>query len=210
MAKRAEALIKGELLVWGRESAGMGSGEAADHLGVSEERLKSWESGASRPTVIQLRKAANVYKQSFAAFFLPKPPEVFRSPLRDFRRLPDEVFGGVSSALSIDVRQAMDRRDVCLELYAEMKEKTKPFSASTTLRKNPEQVGHEAHSLLGIGFKEQRAWSDGRVAFNNWREAVERQGVLVFQSTGVPLSEMRGYSVAKLPLPVIVVNRKDT
>jgi Zn-dependent peptidase ImmA (M78 family) len=35
-------------------------------------------------------------------------------------------------------------------------------------------------------------------------------GVLVFQSTDIDLSEMRGYSLASQPLPVIVVNRKDS
>ena len=36
----------------------------------------------ARPAVIQLRKAAHVYGQSFAAFFLPSPPGVFRPPSR--------------------------------------------------------------------------------------------------------------------------------
>ena len=38
---------------------------------------------------------------------------------------------------------------------------------------------------------------------------VESQGVLVFQAKSIALTEMRGYSIAESPLPVVVVNRKD-
>jgi Zn-dependent peptidase ImmA (M78 family) len=187
----------------------MGVAEAAHRLAVSEDRLRTWEDGSSQPTVKQLRKAANLYRQSFAAFYLPKPPEVFRPPLRDYRRLDAEDYGGISSDLSIDVRLALDRRDICLELLQSRGEQPREFAAKTTLRTNPESLGEKVREFLAVTFAEQRSWRQPRVAFNRWREALEQQAILVFQSTRVPLSYMRGYSVAKSPLPVIVVNRKD-
>ncbi len=43
-----------------------------------------------------------------------------------------------------------------------------------------------------------------------WRAAIEDIGVLVFQSTGVDVAEMRGFSINEIYLPVVVLNNKDT
>jgi Zn-dependent peptidase ImmA (M78 family) len=57
-------------------------------------------------------------------------------------------------------------------------------------------------------------WRTKYDAFNAWRRAVEKEGVLVFQ-TGilrnliVDPKEARGFSIAKQPYPVIVINSKD-
>ena len=209
MAKSAEALIKSELLIWARKSAGMSLEEAASKLGMQIEKLKTWENGTARPTVKQLYKIASVYKQSFAAFYLPEPPPVFKPPLRDYRRIPGKPRKELSAALLLDIRTAIDRREVCLEILSERNQTPAAFKARTTSTTNPEQVGEQIRKFLGVDLKLQRQWKDPRIAFNSWREAIESHGSLVFQSTKLNLSEMRGYSVAEFPLPVIVVNRKD-
>ncbi|MBA2669539.1 MAG: ImmA/IrrE family metallo-endopeptidase [Gemmatimonadetes bacterium] len=65
-------------------------------------------------------------------------------------------------------------------------------------------------SLLGVSIETQRAWQSPRLAFNTWREAFERAGVLVFQAVDVQVAEMRGISIGEVPLPVVVVNIKDS
>ncbi len=210
MTKSADALINPELLVWARQSAAMDTAEAADRVHLPVEKLEAWERGSQRPTVKQLRLLANLYKQSFAAFYLPRPPAVFRPPLRDYRRLPEESRPRISPELSLDVRLSIDRRDVCLELLRDVGEAPVAFDATATTRRNPESLGSSVRAMLRVALEGQRCWSEPRVAFNRWRESLENAGVLVFQSTRVPLEEMRGYSLAQFPLPVIVVNRKDT
>jgi Zn-dependent peptidase ImmA (M78 family) len=210
VAKSADAIINPELLVWARTSAGMGLEEAANALRISSEKLQSWERGQTRPTVKQLHRAAHVYRQSFAAFYLPEPPEVFRPPVKDYRRFPDDSQLEVSSKLLFDLRSAMDRRAMCLELYADRNESPRLFEARTTLRRNPENVGDEIRSLIGIHLDQQRQWRDPRLAFHAWRNGIEALGVLVFQASELDLTEMRGYSISEFPLPIIVVNRKDS
>lgn len=209
MSKSYKALIKYELLVWARKSARMEIEEASHRLGITEEELRSWEDGSERPTIVQLRKASAVYQQSFGAFFLPKPPQIFPIPVRDYRMFPDEFSVGISSDLALDLRLSMDRREMCLELYGERKETPPAFGLLTSLRSDPEEVATTIRKVLGVSSEEQKEWEDPRVALNIWREKLENTGVLVFQSVDVPLSEMRGYSVILAPLPVIVVNRKD-
>jgi len=67
-AARVEALVKPELLRWGRETAGLTIEAAAKKITVTPERLLSWENGHSRPSIPQLRKMADVYKRPLAAF----------------------------------------------------------------------------------------------------------------------------------------------
>ncbi len=91
MAKRVEAMVQPELLVWARTSAGLSLDQAAKKVQVGPGRLESWESGKGRPTVRptvkQLRKLGNAYKRPIAVFYLPEPPKDFQ-PMKDFRRLP--------------------------------------------------------------------------------------------------------------------------
>lgn len=209
MPKRIEALINPELLIWARHSLAMSRAEAAHKLGVTDEVLFSWEKGERRPTVKQAQKAAQVYRQNFAAFYLPEPPEVFRPPLHDYRRLPEDGESGMSADLMLDVRTSLDRREVCLELMSDQEQTPPDFHARTDQRKTPESVGDKVRKILGIEIATQRQWHEPSRAFKVLRELAERQGILVFQAPRVALEEMRGYSIWASPLPVIVVNRKD-
>ncbi len=73
------------------------------------ERLTEWEEGRLRPTVTQLRKAANVYKRPLAVFFLPRPPAQ-PQPLHDFRRFPDREHAHLSPELLLEMRRGTAAR----------------------------------------------------------------------------------------------------
>ena len=98
--QRVSEVVKPALLRWARETSGLATDEAANKIGVKPERLAEWEEGTLRPTVAQLRKAANVYKRPLAVFFLGDPP-VQSAPLHDFRGL----IAGTPSRLSSDHAQ---------------------------------------------------------------------------------------------------------
>ena len=92
MPQSADAVIKPVLLVWARKSAGMSLEDAAKKLQTSTENLKAWENG-EKLTTKQLRRAAQAYKQSFAAFYLDEAPDFFVPPVRDYRHLPEATRG---------------------------------------------------------------------------------------------------------------------
>jgi Zn-dependent peptidase ImmA (M78 family) len=198
------------MLAWARVSAGHSIEDAAKSLKVPVEKLIRWEAGEQHPTVVQLKRIANFYKQSFAAFYLRDVPPVFEPPMKDFRRLPGETHREVSPELRFDTRQALERREIFMELLEEQQENAPTFPLQSTIRKSPDVLSEEVRANLAISIGQQLGWRDERVAFNAWREAVESLGTLVFQATRIGLSEMRGYSIAEFPLPVIVVNRKDS
>src|SRR6476660_2732460 len=209
MAERVEALAKPELLLWGRRAAGFDVETAAKKVSVSQERLESWEAGLANPTIKQLRTLANAYKRPIAAFFLPQAPRI-PDPPRDFRRTLGHEAIVESPGLRIEVRKAVLRRKAALELLA--LEDKEPQRLGFTLRRDlqPETAGEQVRDLLGVQLKTQFQWQSQYDALNGWRDAIERIGVLVTQMQDVPPAEASGFSVAELPLPVIVANIKDS
>jgi Zn-dependent peptidase ImmA (M78 family)/transcriptional regulator with XRE-family HTH domain len=184
---------------------------AAKKLHVSVQRLKAWEQGEANPTVRQLRIAARVYRQSLAFFFLPSVPDDLAPTLEDFRRLPSDEEHTMSPALAREVRESSIRREIAVELSQLMgeAEATPTFDLAISRSESPERVGEKLREYLGMSLAVQYGWSDPRIAFNSWRHAVEQVGILVFQAADVEVSEMRGFSIARYPLPAVVVNRRD-
>lgn len=208
MAERIEAFVNPSMLVWARESARMDIETAADNAKVKPERLALWERGDKRPTIIQLRKFGKIYKRPIAVFYLPEPPSGYQ-PMRDFRRLRGDGAAGESPELAFEIRHANARREIALELIAALGEEPAEFPLVATMSADAEVLSREIRAFLEIGIDTQASWKPGYDSFNAWRAAFENAGILVFQASGVPLEEMRGFSISDTPLPVIVVNNKD-
>lgn len=207
--KRVDALVTPETLEWARRSAGLELEDAATRLRIKSERLAAWEKGAAAPSFKQLIRIAHLYDQPVSAFYLPKAPEVFRPPLKDYRRHPTGDAPSVSFELHLDVRRAIERREVLLDLLQESGERIQQFKAQLSPGASAEVVGGQIRGLLGIDSATQQSWRQPEVAFREARALIEKAGVLAFQTSDVPLDEMRGYSLALFPMPVVVVNRKD-
>jgi Zn-dependent peptidase ImmA (M78 family)/DNA-binding XRE family transcriptional regulator len=208
IAPRIEALVKTELLLWGRESAGLSVGAVAKKVGVKPDRIVAWESGDERPSIPQLRKLADAYKRPLAAFYLPAPPPPIERP-RDFRRAPGEGLGKDSPALLLEMRRAIYRREVAVELLDELDEEAPALPITAHPNDDPEELGAQIRGLLGVSYEQQVAWRNDLEAFRSWRAALEDQGVLVFLARKVEPTEMDGFSISHWPLPVVVVNDKN-
>lgn len=210
MARSASALINPNLLCWARSAARMNPHYAATKLGIPEDRLLKWETGDAQPSISQLRDIAKLYRQNFAAFFLPEPPEAFELPTKDFRRLPGTQLFEISPDIVFDIRDSLNKREIALELMQDTLSATQDFRLELNITDQIDSAAHILRDFLGISMEEQSTWKDFRIAFNKWREKLENNDILVFQSTKLNLSEMRGYSICYFPLPLIVVNRKDS
>ena len=209
MAKQIKALIKPTLLKWARESLNLPIEKAAQKIGVDVSKITAWEAGALTPTVAQLRKAAAAYKRPLAVFFLSEPPLDFEA-LRDFRRLPDQLYTEPTPELNLEIRRAHLRRETALELAAGLGIDFPRIRVGRANLQDPNRLAQEARQLLGVSLQQQCVWRDRYEALHGWIGALERSGVLVFQTSAVSLDEMRGFSISTVPFPVIVVNAKDS
>ncbi len=209
MSEKVEALVEDELLIWARKSAHLTLQEAAKKVRVKEERLQNWEAGETRPTIRQLREFGKAYKRPIAVFYLPQPPKDF-VPLRDFRRFADTKASILSPKLQFETRRAQDRREIALELYQDLEYEVPKPPPQVHLSDEPETLALNIRKNLKITRDKQLKFSDDREVLNWWQLAIEKDGVFVFQTTDVDLSEMRGFSIGEVPLPVIAVNNKDS
>ncbi len=105
------------------------------------------------------------------------------------------------------IRQARERRELALQLRAELNEPVQPFTLTAGLGRDVEVLAQEIRAYLGVTDTDQRQWK--RRAFEAWRTAMEAKDVLVFMVPRLPLAEMRGTAIAERELPVILVNGQD-
>jgi Zn-dependent peptidase ImmA (M78 family) len=212
MAARVKSTINPALVTWARETAGFKAAEAAKRLKVDEERLAAWEDPANdeSPSIPQLRKLAALFKRPLAVFYLRETPMRFKV-IRDLRRLPGTGAQSYSPAVQLEVRAANERRELALELAADLEQELPKFTLTATDKEDPEEVGERIRTTLGVTTDLQLHWrdNDGRAGFNAWRNRIESLGVLIFQTTRFPSDEASGFAITADTLPVIAVNRND-
>jgi Zn-dependent peptidase ImmA (M78 family)/DNA-binding XRE family transcriptional regulator len=208
MRTSTPALVNPTVLTWAREESGYPPEPVAKRLNVKPERLLAWERGDSKPTVRQAQNLAKLYRRPFGVFFLPQPPAL--PPLAaEYRRLPGVRPGVESPEFRLALRVMSQRREVALELSEELGVDVGDFNFTAHLSESTTAVGARLREALGITADEQLGWTSDWQAWRRWREAVEAVGVLVFQFPKVSLTQARGVTLFKFPLPAIGINSKE-
>lgn len=213
MSRSIPATVVPSVLRWARESIDLQPVAASRKLGLPDNRVEDWESGAVAPTIAQLRKASELYRRPLAVFFLAEPPREFDT-MRDFRRISGAQAGAWSQGLHEDYRRAHEQRDVILEL-ADLDDTPVPMDwRIEPLPENDEAIAAAGRQrLLSLG--PLPVPSSGDYPYdhlNTWIAALETAGVLVMATTRgqVPVEEMRAFSLYFDEVPVIVVNGADS
>lgn len=207
--------VEPSVLKWARVSAGASLEQAAKWASVPVDRYEAWEGDApnndvKKPTLPKLIKLAEMFQRPIAMMFLAEPPKEHK-PIRDFRK-PQAVAMPHTREFRIQLRHALERRNVALELLQELEEAAEIFPLSTSISDDPEVVAARIREVMKISVADQRGWkygNEGDFAFKCWREAIEALGVLVFQFSGVSREEMQGLAIPEFPLPIIAVNGGD-
>jgi Zn-dependent peptidase ImmA (M78 family) len=107
------------------------------------------------------------------------------------------------------MRRARRRRAVALELLSDFDRPVPELPLRAALDDDPEEIATRARTWLEVSIDEQSRWTSDYDPLNAWLTVCEARGILVFQTGGVPLEEMRGFSLNERRLPVIVLNAKD-
>jgi Zn-dependent peptidase ImmA (M78 family) len=205
---RIKANINPDLLVWARETAGLGVLDAANKVGSSLEQLHSWELGSAQPSIPQLRKLAELYKRPLAVLYLRERPVSFL-PMHDFRRPSVGVEKEFSAALTLEIRMAHQKRNLALELFEDTGDRPTSFDFVTSIDEDPDLVAQRVRIHLGVEYAAQSKWRDPRTGFYAWLAKIEASGVLVFQASKISSEDASGFAQWYPVLPFIVVNGKD-
>ncbi len=200
--------INPSVLEWARQEGGYAVDRIAERLHVKRERVEAWESGERPPTLRQVQELARFLHRPLNLFFLPSPPQV-PSLAAEYRRLPGVTPGQESPELRLALRQMINRRENALALMEELGEEPTSFQLQAQLREKPDQVGERLRVALDVDVSVQTRWRDEWQAWREWRAAAEKLGIFVFQFPKVELSEARGLSLLRFPLPVVAINSKE-
>lgn len=190
-----------------RKQIGLDVKEASRKISIKPDRLSKLESGEIYPTFKQLEKLAEVYCVPQWVFLRDKLADEynFTQHMPAFRKFSRQspIFDDYHNrAVMARVEQF---RELILELRADMDEPVEPFSPPPL----QEDFADMAASV--------RKWLDvKRVhSFKEWRQAFESKNIFVFLTSKFPSrlkldSNVRGFSVYKETLPIIVINDSDT
>jgi Zn-dependent peptidase ImmA (M78 family)/transcriptional regulator with XRE-family HTH domain len=203
MTQTPRVPVNGRMLAWARERMGLDLTNAGSRLKVSVSRLASWENNEAQPTLVQLRNAAALYRQTVAFFLRQEPPEVdqaTRPP--DFRTRQER--GQIPLGLMAEIDKAAERREVFVRLAD-----VEPFAFPESDLRDIADAASRFRALLGVTVDAQQRWQQP-TAFRHWTERIERIGVLVFQMSRVEPDECQGFSLFYDRSPVIVLNGADT
>jgi Zn-dependent peptidase ImmA (M78 family)/DNA-binding XRE family transcriptional regulator len=198
--------VNPDVLRWARESAGRKPAAVAERLGISEQLVVDWETGKKSPQWRHLGELAEFYQRPVGALLLAAPPAQAVVP-PDFRTLPQQQ-RELSPSTLLAIRTARWLQGRAIEIRRELGLEAAFRANRTRFAESAETVAQAARQTLGVDLSEQTEWTSPNQAYRRWREAVEAQGVLVFQFP-FPVEEVRGFSLFDPLCPVIVVNESD-
>lgn len=216
--------INPSILVWARETAGLGLEEAADRLGLAPsstattaERLAQFEAGERSPTRSQLARISALYRRPLITFYMRSPPERGDRG-QDFRRASSGVSKRENALLDALLRDVRARQEMVKALLEDEEDFTKLAfvgSASTEDGIQP-VVAAISRTLSFDNTSKVTRRGDANDLFKLLRERTEKAGVFVLlmgdlgsHHSALSADVFRGFAIADSIAPFIVINDQD-
>ena len=215
--------INPAVLVWARESAGLGLRDAAHRLALtasddvsSETKLLELERGTRLPSRTQLQKIAKTYRRPLVAFYLAAPPQKSDRG-SDFRTTGAAVSPRDNALLDAVLRDIKARQEMLTSVLEDEDDlEILPFVGSCSLKDDVQKIAARIRNALRLTATPQGRPSGSEELFKYLRTKVELLGVFVLLvgdlgSHHSALSEevFRGFALADPRVPFIVINDQD-
>lgn len=199
----------GAMMEWARNWRGRTLEEAAHKIGVSADRVRSWEVGEDKPTVAMARKLADFYGRSFMEFFYDEKPEIVESGLLPDYRLHKDADDPRANREILEIQHWAELQRVnALELYEDINEEVPifPYQLSATIANEVEGFAVKAREALNFPFATQRGmkYKDAQDLPNILRSRMEEIGILVLRENALTKFGVSGMTIVQTPLPIIV------
>ena len=211
----ARAKINPKMMEWARLHAGFTNGYEENLPIEIKKRYEKWENGDVAPTWKQLRNASQKFNVPTAFFFMDEPPILKELPtLINYRKIDFEsIYEDNSPALIESIRKSERRRSIFIELLEELNEDVPTFEIPK-LTHNKTVFSNYLREVLDITLETQKSWFQEKKHYyflNNWKEIITKKlGILIFETEGVDINEMRGLCIFHENVPIILLNGKDT
>lgn len=203
MGRRVDVPITPSVLEWAIEESGYTLPEVSSAVAGGEPALTSWLDGTAKPSLTDIKKIARKLHRQVATFLLPERPAPTGLSVR-FRH----PMGGHERSLNPTERRYLRRarrlQDAHAWLLPELANE-EPRLELEAIATAPVDVAEKVRAQLGLSVAQQIEWRSASAAFDAWRAAVERRGVIVVL---FPMGQesCRGFSLWHDTAPLIAVN----
>lgn len=210
-----KAKINSAMMKWAREYAGFTHGYEERLPKDIKSKYEAWEKGENSPTWNQLREVSKKYHIPTAFFFMDCPPNFDNLPnMINYRKLvADSIYETNSPNLINNIRKSETRREIYLDLLNELNEDILLFKVPK-LEHDTKIFSNYIREILDISLSTQKSWYKEVNHYNflnKWKEVLnEKLGVLIFETEGVLLEEMRALCIFHEKIPIILLNGKDS
>ena len=209
------AIINPTMMAWARKYAGFTNGYEEQLPNEIKEKYESWERGDAYPTWNQLRKVSKKYHVPTAFFFMDCTPNFNNLPdIINYRKLDvNSIYEIKSPNLINNIRKSENRRRIYLELSHDLDENVNKFKVPN-LELDKKIFANYIREVLDISISTQKSWYNESKHYNflnKWKEVLnEKLGILIFETEGVFLEEMRALCIFHDEIPIILLNGKDS
>ena len=207
------ASINTDMLTWARVRSGISVPDFARRCGISEERLREWESGERKLTFNQAMRFAEKAHVPFGYLFLAKPPEEVL-PIPDLRTLEGQGVQRPSAELLDLVKLMMQRQEWYREYLQQHFAEANPYVGRASYSDSVESIVEDIRACLGVEPHPTRGkWDD---YYRDLVQRIESLGILVMRqgnlghhSRPLNVDEFRGFAIVDEYAPIIFVNHSD-
>lgn len=198
--------VNNEILKWARESLNLSYNEVAKRMKKNESIIMAWENGEDQPTYAQLEKLAyDIYKLPLAVFFFPEHPDISNIQ-RSFRTIPDSEYNMLPTQIIKLFRKGETYKENLRELYDHKNyQYERNIEELVKNKNNYKMLQIKLRELLGISLEEQKEIRNSKIAFEKWRDAVEKLGIYVFKDA-FKEDAFSGFCLYDDEFPIIYIN----
>lgn len=212
-SKSFNVSVEPTVLIWARESIGMGIDEVANKVAkkikdTTAKTVENWEKGKEKPTFPQIERLSFIYKRPLSAFLLSAPPAEPPFPT-DFRTLSTDEKKPIHPKTYLAIRKARRFQYSAIELIKELSEPIKKLSIKASLSDDPEILAEKMRIQLGVQDFSHSSLINTETSLEEWMKTLEKNGILVFQISITMNKEIRGFSLIDEDVPAIVLKRAD-
>ncbi|WP_169745352.1 XRE family transcriptional regulator [Geoglobus ahangari] len=195
-----------DVMKWLRKISGYSIEEVADKLKIETEELELMEEGKIKPSFTLIKELSKLYKVPVAAFFLPKPREIFVP--KDYRFIHGRE-GEFNRETLLVFRKVRGLQKVAKELLENLEYSAEPRIMNATLRDDPDKVAEKYREEFELSeYKQIEELKDAPSLFRYLRHRIEELNVFVFQY-GMPVEDARGFTLIDDYPAIITINSRD-
>lgn len=202
--------INPKMLKFFREKVGYSLDCVAKRMKISKVTLIKWEEGEKIPTIRQAMNMGQIYKKTWASFFLKEKPKF--QLLKDFRTVLKQNKSKYSPRLNFLIDEALQQQQWTREYLINNGYKKNKLIGSWKRQSDYHSLSERIKEILEIDYELISKKKTRQEVLSYYISLVENVGIFICKTSGVGIAteEMRGMFLFDEYTPFIFLNSNDS